>query len=225
MKIAILGTGMVGQNLALAFAGLGHQIMIGTRDVASTLANIAPSPYGQPGFGVWHKDHAEIGVGTYEEAIAFGDILVNATNGLVSLDALAQGKAETAGAKILIDIGNKLQPVAGAMPKSLARDESSLGEDIQAAFPNLKVVKTLSTMNTYVMSNPASVPADTSVFVCGNDEDAKVTVVGLLSALGWSDIIDVGDISGARGVEMMLPVWLRLVGRMGGKPFNFKIVR
>ncbi len=225
MKIAILGTGMVGQNIAQVMVAKGHEVMIGTRDVAQTLANTDLSPYGMPAFSVWYREHGAVALGTYQDAMRFGDIIINATNGLASLDALEKGHAAQAGNKILIDIANKLKPVAGAMPKSLANNDMSLGEEIQAAFPNLRVVKTLNTMNTYIMTNPSSVRGDSTVFISGNDTESKIVVSNLLRDIGWTDIIDLGDITGARGTEMMMPIWMKLWGVIGQTPFNFKIVR
>jgi 8-hydroxy-5-deazaflavin:NADPH oxidoreductase len=225
MKISILGTGMVGQNLALAFAAKGHDIMIGTRDPAASVTNTAPNAYGQPGFGTWYQAQSGLELGSYHQAMVFGEIIINATNGLVTLEVLKQGQADKVGSKILIDVANKLQPVAGGMPMALANDEGSLGEEIQTAFPNLRVVKSLSTMNTHIMGNPALVAGDSSVFIAGNDSDAKAVTRALLVDFGWTDIIDLGDIKGARGVEMMMAIWLRLWGVIGNTPFNFKIVR
>jgi predicted dinucleotide-binding enzyme len=110
-------------------------------------------------------------------------------------------------------------------PRSLASDAQSLGEKIQAAFPSVKVVKTLNTMNAFVMMNPSLVAGDSTVFVSGNDEGAKAKVAELLKTFGWKDIFDLGDISSARGVEMLMPLWLRAWGVIGNTPFNFKIVR
>jgi 8-hydroxy-5-deazaflavin:NADPH oxidoreductase len=225
MKIAILGTGMVGQNIAASLAAKGHDVMIGTRDVAKALASTQPSPYGMPAFGIWHKDHPDIAVGNFAETASFGDIVFNATNGIISLEALNQAKAETLGDKILIDVANKLDTSRQGSNAALANNDTSLGEEIQAAFPNLRVVKTFNTMNTYVMMDPSKVKGDTSVFVNGNDADAKAQVTALLKDLGWSDIIDLGDITASRAVEMMMPLWLKLWGVIGNTPFNFKIVR
>jgi 8-hydroxy-5-deazaflavin:NADPH oxidoreductase len=225
MKIAILGTGMVGQNIAASLAAKGHDVMIGTRDVAKALASTQPSPYGMPAFGIWHKDHPDIAVGNFAETASFGDIVFNATNGIISLEALNQAKAETLGDKILIDVANKLDTSRQGSNAALANNDTSLGEEIQAAFPNLRVVKTFNTMNTYVMMDPSKVKGDTSVFVNGNDADAKAQVTALLKDLGWSDIIDIGDITASRAVEMMMPLWLKLWGVIGNTPFNFKIVR
>jgi 8-hydroxy-5-deazaflavin:NADPH oxidoreductase len=228
MKIAILGTGMVGQTLAAAWVAKGHEVMIGTRDAAATLANAQPNAYGMPGFGIWHKDNAAVRVGTFAQAAVFGDLLVNASGGGVSLDVLAQAKADSVGNKVLIDIANDLDFSKGMPPMSRSTDAAGAGlaEQIQAKFANLRVVKTLNTMSAAVMVNPGLVAGgDSTVFMSGNDADAKKTVQGILQSLGWKDIMDLGDIGSSRAVEMLMPIWLRAWGVMGQTPFNFKIAR
>jgi 8-hydroxy-5-deazaflavin:NADPH oxidoreductase len=227
MKIAILGTGMVGQGLALALQAKGHEVMIGTRDVAASMANTQPSAYGMPSFGVWHKDHKGIRVATFAEAAQFGDVLVNASNGGAALQVLGLAKLDTVGNKVLIDVSNDLDASKGMPPMSRSSDVAGagLGEKIQAAHPSLRVVKTLNTMNVQIMVNPASVPGDSTVFMSGNDVQAKKTVEEILQSFGWKDILDLGDISSSRSVEMLLPVWLRAMGVIGHATFNFKIAR
>jgi 8-hydroxy-5-deazaflavin:NADPH oxidoreductase len=226
MKIGILGTGMVGQVVGAALAAKGHSVMIGTRDVAKSLANTEKSAMGMPGFGTWYEDNQHIQVGTFAEAANFGELLVNATSGLASLEALQSAGTENLGNKVLIDLANELEFSKGMPPKSLANDTRSLGEDIQAAFPNLKVVKTLNTMNAHVMVNPALVTGgDSTVFINGNDTHAKAEVTELLKSFGWQDIMDLGDITASRSVEMLLPLWLKAWGAIGNTPFNFKIAR
>ena len=228
MKIAILGTGMVGQTLAVALAAKGHDVRIGTRDVAKSFASTQPNGYGMPAFGVWLKDHADIKVGTFAEVAQWGDLLVNATGGGVSLDVLAQAVAGSVGNKVLIDIANDLDFSQGMPPTSRGTDApgAGLAEKIQAAYPNLRVVKTLNTMNARVMVNPGLVAGgDSTVFMSGNDADAKAVVKQLLQSFGWKDIMDLGDISSSRATEMLMPIWLRAWGVLGQTPYNFKIVR
>jgi 8-hydroxy-5-deazaflavin:NADPH oxidoreductase len=226
MNIGILGTGMVGQVVGAALASKGHSVMIGTRDVAKALANTDKNAMGMPGFGAWHKDNQHIKVGTFAETAKFGDLLVNATSGLGSLEALKSAGADNLGNKVLIDIANELDFSKGMPPRALANDTRSLGEDIQAAFPNLKVVKTLNTMSAYVMVNATLVDnGNSTVFINGNDAGAKAQVSEILKSFGWKDIMDLGDITASRSVEMLLPVWLKSWGVIGNKPFNFKIVR
>jgi 8-hydroxy-5-deazaflavin:NADPH oxidoreductase len=226
MNIGVLGTGMVGQIVGGALAARGHTVMIGTRDVAKSLANTEKSAMGMPGFGTWHKNNQHIKVGTFAEAAKFAELLVNATSGLASLEALKAAGTDNLGSKVLIDLANELEFSKGMPPKSLANDTRSLGEDIQAAFPNLKVVKTLNTMNAHVMVNPALVRGgDSTVFINGNDANAKAQVSEILKSFGWQDIMDLGDITASRSVEMLLPIWLKAWGVIGNTPFNFKIVR
>jgi 8-hydroxy-5-deazaflavin:NADPH oxidoreductase len=226
MNIGVLGTGMVGQVVGGALSNKGHTVMIGTRDVHKALANTEKSAMGMPGFGTWHKDNQHIQVGTFAEAAKFGELLINATSGLASLEALKAAGAENLGSKVLIDIANELDFSKGMPPRVLANTDRSLGEDIQAAFPNLKVVKTLNTMNAFVMVNPTLVKGgDSTVFINGNDAGAKAQVTEILKSLDWQDIMDLGDITASRSVEMLLPVWLRAWGVIGNTPFNFKIAR
>ena len=227
MKIAILGTGMVGQTLAVALAAKGHEVMIGTRDVAKSLASTEPNGYGMPAFGVWHKEHAGIAVATFADAAQWGDLLINASNGGMSLAVLNLAKLNTVGNKVLIDLANDLDVSKGMPPISRSSDVAGQGlaEQIQAKFPNLRVVK-LNTMTASVMVNPGLVTGgDCTVFMSGNDADAKKTVQGILQSFGWKDIMDLGDITSSRAVEMLMPVWLRAWGVMGQTPFNFKIAR
>jgi 8-hydroxy-5-deazaflavin:NADPH oxidoreductase len=228
MKIAILGTGMVGQGLALALQAKGHEVMIGTRDVAASLANTQPSAFGMPSFGVWHKDHKGIRVATFADAAQFGDVLINANNGGAALQALGLAKLDTVGNKVLIDVSNDLDASKGMPPISRSSDVAGagLGEKIQAAYPQLRVVKTLNTTNVQIMVNPSLVAGgDSTIFMSGNDADAKKTVQAILQSFGWKDILDLGDISSSRSVEMLLPVWLRVMGVLGHATFNFKIAR
>ena len=228
MKVAILGTGMVGQTLALALAVKGHDVSIGTRDVAQSLASTQPNGYGMPSFGIWHKDHSAIVVQTFAAAAQWGDLLINATNGGVSLEALARANAGSVGNKVLIDVVNDLDFSKGMPPASRSSDVAGAGlaEKIQAAYPNLRVVKTLNTMNALVMVNPGLVAGgDSTVFMSGNDMGAKALVNELLQSFGWKDIMDLGDITSSRAVEMLMPIWLRAYGVLGQTPYNFKIVR
>ena len=228
MKIAILGTGMVGQGLAIALQAQGHQVTIGTRDVSASLANTQPNAYGMPSFGVWRKDHPGINVAIFAEAAQFGELLINASNGAVSLEVLRLAKLETVGNKVLIDVANDLDASKGMPPSSRSSDVAGAGlaEKIQAAYPDVRVVKTWNTMSVQVMVNPGLVAGgDSTVFMSGNDADAKQTVQRILQSFGWKDIMDLGDISSSRATEMLLPIWLRAWGVMGQTPFNFKIAR
>lgn len=226
MKIAVFGTGMVGTAIAGALSALGHEVTIGTRDPKATLAREEAGPMGGVPFAEWHAGHAGIAVATYAGAAAGSDIIVNATNGNGSLEALAAAGEGSHAGKIIMDIANPLDFSQGFPPSLNPVNTDSLGEQIQRAFPDARVVKTLNTMNATIMVDPASVAGgDHSVFMSGNDAGAKDVVRALLADLGHRDIIDLGDIATARGTEMLLPVWLRLWGALGHADFNFKVAR
>ena len=174
---------------------------------------------GEQGAGASH--------GTFSEAAGFGDLLVTATAGAASLDALRAAGPESLRGKVLIDIANPLDFSRGMPPSLTIVNTDSLAEQIQREFPDAKVVKALNTMTAAIMVDPSRVPGSHHVFVAGDDQEAKATVVDLLRSFGWpeGDIMDIGDLAGARGLEMVLPLWVRLMGVMGGPDFNFRIVR
>jgi predicted dinucleotide-binding enzyme len=226
VRFGILGTGVVGKTIAGRLDGLGHDVIVGTRNPQETLSRTDPDQYGNPPFGAWQEEHQEVRLGTFAEAAAHGDMVVNATAGAVSLEALEQAGEDNLNGKILIDIANPLDFSKGMPPTLLVSNTDSLGEQIQRRFPEAKVVKTLHTMNAYLMVDPAQLAAtDHSVFVSGDDAEAKARVSELLRSFGWSDIIDLGDITTARGTEMVLPIWVRLFGVLQKPNYNFKIVR
>ena len=226
MRFGILGTGVVGKTIAVRLDGLGHDVIVGTRNPEETLSRTDPDQYGNPPFGAWQEEHPEVRLGTFAEAAAHGEMVVNATAGAVSLEALEQAGEANLNGKILIDIANPLDFSKGMPPTLLVSNTDSLGEQIQRRFPEAKVVKTLHTMNAYVMVDPAQLAAtDHTVFVSGDDAEAKARVSELLRSFGWSDIIDLGDITTARGTEMVLPIWVRLFGVLQKPIYNFKIVR
>jgi predicted dinucleotide-binding enzyme len=199
MKIGVLGTGIVGTTVAAALTERGHDVRIGSR-----------------------TEHD--GAVVFADAAAHGELVFNCTNGAAALDVLAAAGEENLAGKVLIDVSNPLD-FSGGGPALFTSSTDSLGEQIQRAFPDVRVVKSLNTMNCKLMVDPASVPGDHVVFVCGDDADAKEQVRGLLGELGWpaERVIDIGDIAGARGVEMYLMLWLRLMGATGGPQFNIAV--
>jgi predicted dinucleotide-binding enzyme len=228
-KIAILGTGSVGQTLAAKFVALGYTVMAGTRNVSEKLAEKTGDGYGGKSFREWHSLNKQVKLGTFAEASAFGDILLNATKGSYSLEALKLAGAENLKGKILIDVANPLDTSKG-MPPTLIPELSntnSLGEEIQRTFPELKVVKALNTMWNGLMVAPEMINGgDHVVFICGNHPDAKDKVKDILRSFGWEDksILDLGDITSSRGTEMYLPLWLRVMSATNSAAFNIKIV-
>ncbi|NWG29804.1 MAG: NAD(P)-binding domain-containing protein [Ignavibacteriaceae bacterium] len=227
MNIGILGTGMVSQAISPKLIELGHNVMIGTRNVEATLSNTSPNQYGMPPFSEWYKNQKNVALGTFADTASFGEMLMNCTSGGASLDVLKLCGAQNLNGKILIDISNPLDFSKGFPPSLSVCNTDSLGEQIQRTFPALKVVKALNTLNASVMINPSLLPGDHNLFICGNDEAAKSTVVNLLKELGWKEknILDMGDITNARATEMLLPIWVRLYGKLQTPLFNFNIVK
>lgn len=212
MKIAVLGTGTAGRTLALGFQRLDHAVTIGTRDPAATRARED-----------WTLD---IALHPYAEVAVEADLVVNVTKGQGSLSALGMVGAETLSGKVILDVANPLDFSAGFPPTLTVKDTDSLAEQIQRAFPQARVVKALNTVTAAVMVDPSQVgDGDTTMFLAGDDASARSTVRELLGALGWRDVVEFEELSAARAMEMWLPLWIRLVGRLGTADFNLKIVR
>ena len=227
MKIAILGTGVVGQTIAAKLDSIGHDVTIGTRDPAGTLARDGNDAFGNPPFKVWAAAHSKIRLDSMASAAARGELVINALSGQGALPGLeAAGEANLAG-KILIDISNPLDFSRGMPPSLFISNLDSLGEQIQARFPKTRVVKTLNTVNAYLMVDPGQLAGgDHTMYVAGNDPDARRQVTGWLTEwFGWRDVVELGDITNARGTEMLLPLWVRAWGAVKTPMFSFKLVR
>jgi predicted dinucleotide-binding enzyme len=214
MRIGVLGTGRAGQTLASRFVSLGHETRMGAR-----------APGGENATQWVGANGERASEGSFADAAAFGEVVVNATAGAFSLDALrAAGPAGLAG-KPLIDVANPLDFSHGMPPTLSIANDDSLGEAIQREFPDARVVKTLNTVNAAVMVQPSIVGGSHTVFLCGNDPEAKALVTGMLGDFGWPPgyILDLGDISAARGMEMYLPLWLRLWQATGTAQLNVQV--
>ncbi|NIH84029.1 NAD(P)-binding domain-containing protein [Amycolatopsis granulosa] len=214
MRISVLGSGIVGRTLAARLVDLRHRVVIGTRDP------------GRPHITRWLRSAGELArAGTYAEAARSASIVLNATPGTATLDALhAAGAAALAG-KVLVDVANPVGDPA-ADPPRLRTGDRSLGEDIQAAFTQTRVVKALNTVSPSVMVNPKRVPGDHVAFLAGDSRQAKTMVTGLLREFGWPPhaIVDLGDITGARSMEMLFPLRQRLSRSLGHTNFNLGIL-
>lgn len=226
MRIAVLGTGMVGQAVAGRLAELGHDVLVATRDPEATMARNEPDAMGNPPFRVWREAHPAVALAALADAGAQADLIVNATNGAGSIAALEAAGEDNLAGKVLLDIANPLDSSQGMPPSLFVCNNDSLGEQIQRRFPAARVVKALNTLNAHLMVDPAQLAgADHTVFVSGDDADAKATVTGLLESIGWSDVVDLGDIATARGSEMYVALWVRLWGALGTPMFSIKVVR
>ncbi|MFL6024563.1 MAG: NADPH-dependent F420 reductase [Marmoricola sp.] len=208
MKIAVIGTGSVGRTLTDGFRRVGHEVVVGTRDPEETRARAE-----------WAD---EAGLTTFAAAGDGADLVVNATGGNVSAEALAEVDLD---GKVLLDVANPLDFSAGFPPTLTVKDTDSLAEQLQRAFPQARVVKSLNTVTASVMVDPAALPAETTMFVAGDDADARALVRGLLAELGWVDVVEFASLDAARGLEMWLPLWVRLMGNLGTAEFNVRLVR
>src|SRR3954463_2662208 len=200
MRVGILGAGPVGQALATKLRELGHDVSIGTRTPRD-------------------------GAVSYPEAAGDAELLINATGGTASLEALASAGAENLAGKVLVDVSNALDASQGMPPLVAVANDDSIGEQIRRAYPETRVVKALNTVNLQVMVDPAGVPGEHVLFVAGDDEGAQTQVVELLGSFGWpaGRIVDLGDITGARAMEQYLVLWLRLLVRLGHGRFNISL--
>ena len=213
MRIAIIGTGSVGRTLAQGLKRIGHDVVVGTRD---------PGETGRREEWV----DLDIALRALEVVAADVDLVVNATNGQASLAALGAIGTEHLAGKLIVDVANPLDFSQGFPPTLSVKDTDSLAEQIQRAFPEARVVKALNTMTASVMVDPGSVgDGDTTVFAAGDDAEARQVVVGLLRELGWQDVVEMDGLQNARGLEMWLPLWVRLMGALGTAEFNLKLVR
>ncbi|MBN1204413.1 MAG: NAD(P)-binding domain-containing protein [Myxococcaceae bacterium] len=216
MRIGIFGTGMVGSTIGNKLVSLGHEVRMGSRTANNEKAVAWAQAAG-----------AKASQGTFADAASFGELVFNCTQGAGSLDALKAAGAENLKGKILIDISNPLDFSKGMPPSLFAGNTDSLGELAQAALPDTRVIKTLNTVTAELMVNPGKLAGgDHHMFISGNDAGAKATVTEFLkSQFGWKNVVDLGDITTARGTESYLPLWIRLWGSLKTAEFNIKIVR
>lgn len=213
MRVGVLGSGVVGQTIGSKLVQLGHEVMMGSRDAANPTAI------------TWaKKEGPRASFGTFANAASFAEILFNCTLGSASLEALRQAGAENLDGKILIDTANPLDYSGGFWTLTVCNTDS-LGERIQRTFPRARVVKSLNTMNCNVMVDPDKLSERTDVFVSGNDTEAKAVAITILRDwFGWKSVIDLGDISTSRGVEMFVVMWQSLRTWTSSHRFNIKVV-
>ena len=212
MRIGVLGSGMVAQGLSARLAELGHDVVIGTRDAEKLRG--------------WQSSNQRVKIGSFAETATHGEMVVNATNGAASIIALTMAGEENLAGKILVDVSNPLDFSNGFPPSLTIFGTDSLAEQIQRAFPAMRVVKTLNTATARVMTHPLEVASgDHHIFVSSNDADAKLQVTELLRSFGWIHIFDLGDLSTARGTEAYLLLWVRLYGAMNTGMLNVKIMK
>jgi predicted dinucleotide-binding enzyme len=216
MRIAVLGTGVVGRTLAGKLVECGHDVVLGSRSATNEAA-----------VGWAAEAGPRATAATFFDAAAEAEVVINATPGTVSLDVLAAASTGNLAGKVLIDVANPLDHSAGFPPSLSISNTDSLAETIQRAFPTVRVVKALNTMRADVMVAPDRLAGgDHDVFMAGDDAEAKDVVAGLLREFGWQPehIRDLGPLEAARGLEMWLPLWLRIFLKQGDRVFNIKVV-
>jgi 8-hydroxy-5-deazaflavin:NADPH oxidoreductase len=216
MRIGVLGTGIVGKTIGGKLVELGHEVRIGSRSAGGDAAT------------EWVAEAGDgASEGTFADAAAFGEVVFNCTPGMHAAEALGAAGAENLAGKTVVDVSNALDFSGGRPPTLGIVNTTSVGEELQKAFPDARIVKSLNTMNAGIMVDPGAVPGDHVVFVCGDDEGAKDEARALLGEFGWpaERIVDVGGIIGARGTEMWLPLWLELMGSLGTAQFNIAVVK
>lgn len=222
MRIGIIGSGVVAQTLGTKLAELGYEVFLGTRDpkkldekknMAGTLNEWLAATKGKAR------------VVTFQEAAAQGELLINATHGQASVEALKMAGADKVGAKTLIDTSNELDFSKG-YPVVLASPTRSVSQTLQTTFPNLRVVKSLNTIAAPLMVAPKTLKdGDHTIFMAGDDAGAKGQVAGLLREFGWTDILDLGGIAAAIGPEMLMAMWVHLYMSMKNGMINIKVQR
>lgn len=216
MKIGVLGTGSVGQTIGTRLLELGHQVCLGSRSKGNEKALN------------WVQQQAQgASEGSFADAADFGELIFNCSSGVHSLAVMKAAGPDNLAGKLLIDVANPLDFSKGMPPSLTVCNTDSLGEQIQRALPATQVVKALNTMWCGVMVNPGLIAGEHHTFICGNDHEAKQKTRQLLHSFGWPDasILDLGDISNARGTEAWLPLWVRLYGPMGSGAFNLRLVK
>lgn len=214
MHIAVLGTGTVGKSVAYALSRRGHQVVVGTRD--PDRADVA----------AWAAESG-VPVRPFESVATEAAVVVNATAGAASLTVLERVGGDVDG-RVLLDVSNPLDFSRGFPPSLvLGPGGASLAEQIQAVHPRAAVVKALNTVAAEVMVEPAAVPGLHHLPVCSDDDDAKALVLGLLGELGWrpDQLLDLGPLSAARGMEAYVLFWVHVYRTIGTGRFNVRVVR
>ncbi|MFG3054108.1 NADPH-dependent F420 reductase [Kitasatospora sp. NPDC048239] len=216
MRFGIIGTGVVGQTLADKLVALGHEVTLGSR----TKDNEKGAAWAEQAGPSGHS-------GTFADAAGFGEVVLNATSGTVALAALRAAGAEQLAGKLLVDVSNPLVFSPDGEVSLDPANTDSVGEQIQREFPQTRVVKALNTVTAPLMVDPARLPGEHNLFIAGDDDAAKAETTALLEQFGWpaGSVIDLGDIKGARAMEMMMPFWIRLMRSFGTAEFNYSIRR
>jgi predicted dinucleotide-binding enzyme len=225
MKIGILGTGGVGRTLAAKLIALGHEVVIGTRNVEDTLARTAPDGMGGPPFKVWHSQNPKAKLVKFSDAASFGEMLFLATFGDKTSASIEMAGKQNFANKVVIDTTNPLDFSNGVPPKFTATLGNSLGEQIQKQIPSAKVVKAYNTIGAHIMVNPKREEGSPDLFIAGNDSDAKKIFSSLAGQMGWQSVIDLGDISQSYWLEANAMLWINYGCKYNSWNHAFKLLK
>jgi len=225
MNMGVLGTGMVGRAIAGKLASNGHDVKMGSRDPEAALARTEPGNDGTM-LADWKAANRDVAIVPFAAAADHAKIIFNATSGSGAMDALVSAGEQNLAGKVLINVSNPLDFSKGMPPSLFVSNTDSLAEQIQQRFPEAKVVESLNTVNAAIMVHPSAVAdGDHTMFLCGNDDDARSTVALLLNEeFGWRNVLDLGDLTAARALEMYVPLWVRLFATLGNPMFSVKVV-
>lgn len=224
MKIGILGTGVVAKTLSPKLIELGHEVTVGTRNVAETLTKTEKDMMGNPPFKEWHANFPKVKLGAFAESAKFGEMIILATHGVATINAIDLAEKNNFKGKVVVDTTNPLDFSQGMPPKFAATLGNSLGEQIQKYLPEAKVVKAFNTVNAYVMVSPKREEGDPDLFIAGNDEAAKSKLKTLAEQMGWKRILDVGDITNSYWLEAMTMFWVYYGAKYNNWTHAFKLL-
>jgi predicted dinucleotide-binding enzyme len=212
-RVGVLGTGEVGRRLAAGFRGHGYEVTIGSRDPEKLELREWLSGEG-----------AGVEAGTFAEAAVAGQLLVLAVFGDVAEQVIAAAGRESFGGKVVIDAMNPLDFSGGFPPKLSISGQDSLGERVQRALPEAKIVKAFNIIGNPYFVDPSFSEGQPTMLIAGNDTDAKRTVTDLLADFGWSDVVDIGGIEGSRELEAICIAWVKIGGVRGAWDHGFKLL-
>jgi len=224
MKIGILGTGIVGKTLAAKLNEMGHDVMIGTRNVSETLSKVNKDMMGSPPFKEWYSQNPKVKFGTFAEAAQFGEMIMLATHGVATIAAIDVAGKNNFKGKVVVDTTNPLDFSQGMPPKFAVTLGNSLGKQIQKHIPEAKVVKAFNTVNAFVMVSPKREEGDPDLFIAGNDEEAKNKFKSLAEKMGWKRVLDIGDISNSYWLEAMTMFWVYFGDKYNNWTHAFKLL-
>jgi predicted dinucleotide-binding enzyme len=212
-RVGVFGSGEVGRRLAAGFRGRGHDVMIGSRDPA------------KPELREWLSgDGASIQAGTFGQTAAHGEIVVLAVLGNAAEQAIAEAGPENFGGKVVIDAMNPLDFSRGFPPSLAITGRDSLGERVQRALPDAKVVKAFNTIGSAYFVDPSFAEGRPTMLIAGNDERAKRIVGDVLADFGWPDPVDIGGIEGSRELEAICIAWVKIGGARSAWDHGFKLL-